>query len=233
MSRTCSLLAIAFLAGACLRADPLSCLPGNFASYEALGATGCTVGPFIVKDFFFGVLSGSGSVTDTTIFVTPTNSAPDVWGLNFGSGGFLVAGSESVRYLVAYTWDPTEDILSIDDVMDPPFAVPPGLASVTTDACLNAAFSGAVCPTSAVSINVFQDGISPQLFASVTFAPVPVVGIRHTIDLQANGGSAGFDSLSNEVRIVPEPAMGLTCFGILILIVLAARLTPVRSRLHF
>ena len=224
------LLAIAFLAGASLQADPVSCSPGTFASYEALAATGCTVGPFLVKDFFFSVLSGSGSVTDSTIFVTPTSSAPGVWGLNFASDGFVVTGSESVQYLVAYTWDPTDDIQSIDDILDPPFAVPPGFARVTTDACLNAAFSGAVCSTSVVSISVVQDGISPQLFAAVSFSGVPVVGVRNIIDLQANGGSAGFDSLSNEVAIVPEPATGLS--GIAILILLAARLTRFRFRLH-
>jgi hypothetical protein len=224
------LLAIVSLLGAILQADPISCSPGTFASYEALGSTGCTVGPFTVKDFSFTVLSGSGSVTDSTILVTPTNSALTVWGLNFASGGFSVTGSESVQYLLAYTWDPTDDIQSLDDIMDPPFAVPLGFAKVTTDACLNAAFSGPVCSTSTVSISVFQDGVSPQLFAAVSFSPVPVLGIRNVIDLEAKGASAGFDSLTNEVAIVPEPSTALT--GLVMIILLAVRLRCASARLR-
>jgi hypothetical protein len=218
------LLAVAALAGGCLQAGPVACVPGGtLASYEALGATGCNVGPLLVNNFAFSVLSGSGSVTDSTIFVTPTHPSSRVYGLNFASTGFTVTGSGSVMYLVGYTWDPTDDIQSLDDVMDPPIATPPGFSKVTTTGCLQAAFTGAVCSTSTTTVTVSQDGITPHLTDSASFAAVAVLGIRNVIDLEGGGtGSASFDSFSNEVTI-PEPATGLTAVGCLALLALGCR----------
>ena len=52
------------------------CLPGGtLFSYEALGATGCTIGPQAVSNFTFSVVSvggGAVAVSDTNITVTPT-----------------------------------------------------------------------------------------------------------------------------------------------------------------
>ena len=72
--------AVAALACGCLQAGPVACVPGGtLASYEALGATGCTVGPVLANNFGFSVLSGSGSATDTNIFVTPTHPSARVF----------------------------------------------------------------------------------------------------------------------------------------------------------
>jgi hypothetical protein len=217
------------LVAAGLKAGPVNCVSGGtLASYEALGSTGCLVGPLNVKDFAFSVLSGSGGATDLNIFVTTTFTSPLTYGLSFGSNAFVVTGNGSVTYLLAYTWDPTEDIQSLDDVMDPPSAVPPGFAKITTVGCINAAFIGASCPTNTVTIFVIQDGLAPRLTDSVSFTPVPIVGVRHTIELTGNGGSASFDALGNNSQITPEPASWLGCVTFLIL--LAARLRQVRAR---
>ena len=104
-----------------------------------------------------------------------------------------------------------------------------GFANVTTVGCLNAAFVGGTCSTSTVSVTVFDNNGSTQFTDSVSFSPVPVVGIRNIIDLQAKGGSASFDSLSGGL-VVPEPATWL--YGAAALTLLAARLRRVRSRLH-
>src|SRR5436190_630893 len=146
----CSFLSAALLACACLQASPV-CVPGTLASYEALPVTGCMVGVLTVNDFVFTVLGSSGGavpLTDTQIIVAPIGTR---LGLSFSSTGFSVTGAESVQYLIGYTWDPSDTIQSMDDVMDPPSAIL-GFANVTTTGCLNAAFVGSTCSTSTVSI---------------------------------------------------------------------------------
>jgi hypothetical protein len=60
----------------------------------------------------------------------------------------------------------------------------------------------------------------PPTFASVTFAPTDVLGVRQHIELKANGASADFDSLSTRT-LIPEPrtwmlaALGLGTLAIL------------------
>ena len=220
-----SFFALAILAGACLQAGP--CVPGNLASYEALGATGCTVGQLTAFNFTFSVLGSSGGavpVTDTQINVTPTfggAGGPSLLGsLNFASNGFNVSVNGSVQYLIGYTWDPHDDIQSMDDIMDPPSAVL-GFAKITTVGCVNSAFVGSTCPTSTATVMVFDNNGVTQFNSSAGFTPTQILGIRNTIDLEALGGSASFDSLTTESRS-PEPATWLLCAAALIL--LAARL---------
>jgi hypothetical protein len=190
-----SFFALVILACGCLQAGP--CVTGTLFSYEALGATGCTVGNLTAFNFAFSVLGSSGGavpVTDSQINVTPTFGNPGQLGqLNFASTGFNVSVNGSVQYLIAYTWDPHDDIQSMDDIMDPPSAVL-GFANVTTVGCMGAAFTGAICPTSTATVMVFDNN-----------------GVR----------SASFDSFSGESR-TPEPSTWLSCAAALAL--LAARL---------
>jgi len=177
------------------------CISGNsLASYESLGAIGCDVGPVTVKDFVFNVASVGGgaiAVADTDITVT-TEFIPGGVGLGFASGGFNVSGTGFANYLIAYTWDPTADIRGAADILDP------GLADIVTDLCVGAAFSGATCAGAPISLHVFQ-GATSQLTDSVTFAATAILGIRNNISLNANGGTAGFERLNNQI-FLPEPA---------------------------
>jgi MYXO-CTERM domain-containing protein len=190
------------LSGCSLWSAPL-CISGNsLATYEALGSGGCTVGPLLVKDFVFSVLSPGGGVVPigaADITITTQPSAPN-FGLSLSSAGFSVTGSEFVTYVVGYTWDPSGDIRSASDVLDP------GQADIVTDLCAGAEFVGTFCSATALSLHVFEGG-STQLTDSVLFGPVAVLGVSNNIMLDANGGSAGFNSLSNETT-VPEPAYG-------------------------
>src|SRR5437588_6142263 len=88
-----------------LPAAPMCISGGTLASYEALGATGCTIGPQTVKDFTFSVVSSGGGaipVTDANITVTPMFGA-GFYGTSFASTGFSVTGAGFVNYLVGYT----------------------------------------------------------------------------------------------------------------------------------
>jgi len=217
-----SFFALAILACGCLQAGP--CVPGTLFSYEALGATGCTVGTLTAFNFAFSVLGSSGGavpVTDMQINVTPTFGNPGQLGkLNFASSGFNVSVNQSVQYLIAYTWDPHDDIQSMDDIMDPPSAVL-GFANVTTLGCMGAAFVGPNCSTSTAVVMVFDNNGVTQFTNSTNIIPSQILGIRNMIDLEAMGGSASFDSFSGESR-TPEASTWLLCGAALML--LAARL---------
>jgi hypothetical protein len=217
--------ALVILACGCLQAGP--CVPGTLFSYEALGATGCTVGNLTAFSFAFSVLSNVGvatPLTDTQITVTPTFGSPGQLGtLNFASAGFNVSMNQSIQYLIAFTWDPHDDIQSMDDIMDPPFATN-GLANVTTVGCMGAAFVVSTCSTSTATVMVFDNNGTTQFTNSTSITPSQILGIRNTITLQAGSGAgsgAGFDSFFTQASI-PEPATWLSCAAALTL--LAARL---------
>ena len=218
------LLALVISACGCLQAGP--CVPGTLFSYEALGATGCTVGNLTAFSFSFSVLSNTGvptPLTDSQITVTPTFGGRALGSFNFASSGFSVGISQSIQYLIAYTLDPHDDIQSMDDIMDPPFATN-GLANVTTLGCVGAAFVGSTCSTSTATVSVFDNNGTTQFTSSTNITPSQILGIRQTITLQAGSGAgsgAGFDSFGSSASI-PEPATWLSSAAALAL--LAARL---------
>lgn len=202
MRRIQFVLFVFLLSGYRLWSAPV-CVSGNsLASYEALGSTGCSIGPLVAKDFIFSVLSSGGGVVpvtagDITITTLPT---PPNFGLSLSSPGFSVSGSEFVTYLVGYTLDPSGDIRSASDILDP------GQSDVVTDLCVGAAFVGSTCSATPLSLHVFE-GTSTQLTDSIMFASVAVLGVQHNISLDANGGTASFNSLSS-TSMVPEPVYG-------------------------
>ena len=89
--------------------------------------------------------------------------------------------------------------------------------------CIGAVFNGTLCSGSTAELDLFDDGISPVLTASVAFFPVSTIGILETIELDANGGTAGIAGIDNtflgSASSTPEPYSGLLCavglFGII------------------
>jgi len=219
------LFALVISACGCLQAGP--CVPGTLFSYEALGATGCTVGTLTANNFAFSVLGSSGgavALTDTQITVTPTFGGRALGSLNFASSGYNVGVSQSIQYLIAYTLDPHDDIQSMDDIMDPPFATN-GLANVTTLGCVGAAFVGSTCSTSTASVMVFDNNGTTQFTSTTNITPSQILGIRQTITLQAGSGAgsgAGFDSFGSSASI-PEPSTWLSSAAALALLAVRLR----------
>ncbi len=218
------------LAAASLRAGP--CIPDTLANYIALPPAGCSVGALTVNGFSFAVLSSGGApliFTASAIHVTPQIGAAK-YGLSFTSSGLHVSGNDFVNYLIGYTEDPEGPIRSLDDVLDDP-VVSPGLGQVATLGCLGAAFSGAVCSTSTVGINVFDAGTSSQLADSVTFTGVFVLGIRNTITLNGNtsgnpantGGSVSINGVTSLSSVIPEPGTAWAAAGALAALILARK----------
>jgi hypothetical protein len=200
-------LVLLFLASApALMAGP--CVIDTLNNYEALGATGCQVGGLTIKDFTYTFVSGDVTVADTSITVTPTLGLG--LDLKFSSTGWNISTSgHSSKYVLAYTWDPG-DIRSLEDVMNTSTPVFPGFAQITTDMCLDAAFTpGPTCSTSTASMLVSHNGITANTTAITNFSPtIGTLGVRNTILLDTTGGpgaSSQFDSLENTL-FVPEPS---------------------------
>jgi hypothetical protein len=186
-----------------------ACVSGTLASYIALGATGCSVGPttLVFSDFSFGLVSASGgavAVGAAGITVTPVIS-PQKFGLNYASSGFNVTAGQFIQYLLSYTIDDPPIIHGFElDMFDPP--TPPGMASITSVGCLGAAFSGSTCPTSTVTQMVSDNGITASLTDIKNFGPVSILGNRSTITLDAHlGGTADITGFT-EFAAIPEPA---------------------------
>jgi hypothetical protein len=222
-----SLFAVALFSCRCLYAG--ACTVGTLASYEALpsGPTGgCTIGNGIfVYNFTFNVVSTSGGAVDlsaSNINVAPTSVGVHA-SLGFAASGFSVTSGQAVTYLIGYTYDPFDDIVSMDDLEDPPLATGTGSSSITSVGCLNQAFVSNTCGTSTVSVNVFDNASTSQLSNLVSFSPVQILGIQDTIALQGGTGSAIFDGFTNESS-VPEPATWLTCVTCLALLALRRKL---------
>jgi hypothetical protein len=178
-----------------------TCGPAALSVYDSPGFT-CQLGNFTLTDFTYTQLSGTVTIPDTAIQVTPS-TGPGTLALEFSSSAFSVAGSDFAHYLLAYTWD-ADPIRSLEDILNDP-VIFPGLAQITTTACIDAAFTGAVCPTTTATITVFDNGVTSQLSDSVSFTPPPtLLGIRNIIELDGNGASASFDSFENQL-VIPEP----------------------------
>jgi hypothetical protein len=202
------------LAASLLQAGP--CAIDSLANYETLPPSGCTVGGLQFSGFGFtvgpngggAVVIGAGAIT-----VTPLTGAES--GLSFTSGGFNVVNTGFVSYIITYTEDPSGDIRSMDDVLDDPVTAP-GVGRIDSLGCLGASFSP-TCPTSTVSVSVFDDGIAPQLTKSVNFAGVHILGVQDTISLDGHGtGSVSMNGFGGS-SFIPEPStmwLGLPVAGL-------------------
>jgi hypothetical protein len=150
------LLATPLIASA---ASAAACVTGTVASYEALGATGCTVGGVTFADINVSTtVSGSGAVTLGN-FIPVINLSTGEFGLQltYSANTGATAGSSAD---VAWTYQVSGNLLS-DVVMS---------------------FTGAVgTGSTAVASESLTNGTTLQLLApgttSATFAPVANLGV--------------------------------------------------------
>jgi hypothetical protein len=226
----------------CASSSVPECTPGTLAQYEALTA-GCILGTnpsFTFTNFSFEIASplpsesASGSILKAAaaIEVTPIFSPDRQLSLSFSSPLFSVGSGQSAEYVIGYTEDPPPpEIIRFGSQLgtDPP--VYPGIAQVTTNLCVYAAFTGeagTTCDGKPFSLTVFDNGISSRLFDQTPdFSPPAVVlGVRDTIVLNGGAtGSASFTSLEDGTFIVgiPEPATVLLSASALALLLIAYR----------
>jgi len=183
------------LAGVLILALQLPATPciagGTLASYQALGATGCTIGPQTVSNFTFSdsVSGGGTAASNTDILVTPTFGA-NFFGVLFAATDFSTA-TGTVNYVIGFTWD-SLPINGMGDALDP------GNVDILTNGCEGAAFVGSSCSGTLTSVHVFPT----QLTNTAFFSPIATLGISNAITLT---GPGNFNSIENDAYVVPEP----------------------------
>jgi hypothetical protein len=193
---------------------PPACVANTLDQYLLIGPGGCSIGDEIAYfGFSFAVVSSGGGaipIAAADILMTPT-AGDFLTSLAFSSSGFSVTGNESVTYRIGYTIDPHPILYGFEDFMDVSSPVFPGSATITTDLCIGAAFTGISClgPGVPDSVQVFHAGTTSQLSDSTNFTPTAVLGVLHTIVLAANGASADFNGVTSSTTITPEPATWL------------------------
>jgi hypothetical protein len=170
------------------------------------------------NNFIYAFVSGSVSIPDTSITVTPS-LAPDMVNLTFTSPDFSVSGTNSYVYQLGYTYDSGEPFAGMDDILNASTPVFPGFAQITTEDCENSAFVGVSCPTTTDTIVVSDNGITLNSPASVTFSPpFHTLGILDRIELEGNGASSEITGFGTEL-VVPEPSTVAPCLLLLALLV--------------
>jgi hypothetical protein len=225
MFRWVCLVAVCALPGL---STPL-CVTTTLDNYIALGAGGCQLDTFTLTNFSYSFVSGTVSIPDSDITVTPS-TASDMVGLTFSSPDFSVSGSDSAVYLLGYTYDPG-DIRSLEDILNATTPVFPGFAQVTTEDCENSAFSGMTCPNTTDTITVSDNGITLNSPATVSFASpfIQTLGVLDTIELDANGASSQISGFGSQLG-VPEPSALGPC--VLLVGLLFRRRATALTRMH-
>ena len=204
---------------------PADCAPGSLQGYIDLnGAGGCSIGSFVVRDFYYSASGGGGYVPYDASYmsVIPVNSAlgPQLW---FGSVDpsqypvFSVPNGQSATLLLRYYIDPPPIIIrGFEDEMEAWTPVAPGWARITTSLCIGAPFDGSwTCPNpGGYQVVVYHNGgLDYDLSQTIWFPPTSNLGVLHRIELDGGAvgtpGSADFADFGATALTIPEPASWL------------------------
>jgi hypothetical protein len=222
--------AILALAGLGARpAHAVSCATGDAASYEALGAGGCTIGDKTFSNFNFS----SVAVTDANVIVTPGQNILTQGDIGFGLtiNGLTAIGPGSTDLLLKYTVsvdDPTDFLISDAHLAFTGGAFGPGGLAVVTET---------LCPPNQACINkilkVFDAPTAAQVSDVANFNGVPTLNISKDMQVFALGAGnfasiSGVDQTFTQLGVtqhsVPEPSsLLLLGSGLLGLAVVARR----------
>ena len=204
---------VALLASPALRGAGIANTPcpgsGTLDQLIALNSNltpGCTIDGLNYSAFAWNETGGTTTVLASQVNFTTSTSPGGLGLLDLSSSQFSVSGTGSLNYTLTYEIDPPPIIIRMfdQDLFDP--VTSPGLADIPTTICLGAVWTSSVCPTSTVSVDTFDNGLTNQLNNSVTFAPQSTVGISTVINLEANGASASITGFGDTTQMIPEPA---------------------------
>jgi hypothetical protein len=208
-----------------------ACTMGSYASYQALGSTGCTVGDEIFSNF--GSLTFTNSlnvdeISTSELFITPTvvGSGPGsvdellftYQGLPTGSGGFPtstdigVASNQTLSYEFQYIVSPASspipivDIQMLSTILNTMGGSVSAVKDVNTDATQSTANDGGTQHPSFTSV---AGPITPVTFGG----PYTV---QDTISLEGQNGMAQQQNFTNDftegaavLTGTPEPSTNL------------------------
>lgn len=188
-----------------LGAAPVPCITDTLANYAAPGFS-CTAGTLLYDTFNFSVLSSSNpaiAITAAQITVTPGSLR-----LLFSSPSFQVTGADFETFQFGFRVDP------------PPFKDITGTLSVggktNGQGNTNINVGGVTGNQATFAFSLIANPASSVLTNAATFALTDKVVILNRIVLQANGGTAGFNSVEEVFGgpafiPTPEPGAGILC----------------------
>jgi len=216
------------LTAACIAAGVASaatvCVDGGtMASYQALGAGGCTIGDKLFSSFVYGSTAhGTGvAVPNTQVFLTTDNSNPYNPGIVFSSSGWVVASASArANSFVDSSIGFTVTVLSGSPIIED--------ASLTLSS-FSVSGTGVVDITETINPSGTQlqvDGVGP-LVSHKNFAPTSSVSVLKDLLIAVprlgttSGGSGRVNSFEeNFSQITPEPVssaligLGLLAVGL-------------------
>ena len=212
----------------CLPAFADPCVSGTLQSYINLGATGCSDGSAVFRNFMtVPGQNGATQVAAGAVSVTPGGTLTNP-NLTFGLN---LTATNSQLFESIFRFNVLGTFSGVTDQLNSPTATGNGLVLSVVDICPGGSFSGTSpsgCPAGATTLIAAFDTVAPLLLDSATFPARSAFDVF--TDLTADGGGTGTARLQSAtvgftggISAVPEPASLTFMLGGLSLIGLFAR----------
>lgn len=221
--RLCGWLLLSLLVPGAVSAAP--CLPGSFADYLALGASGCELGPVAVASFSVEPGQSFASPIDpATVQVTPGGSAGT---LTLGFAASATAGELLELFFRMQVTAPA--LVAAGIAIASQSVSGDGVVTATQDLCPDGLFSGNApigCSSTPETLITFATESDALLSADVGLAGAAFLDVF--TDVAIDGGLAGSAGLGTvTLTFVPEPASGtLVAVGLALVALYRARRRP-------
>jgi PEP-CTERM motif len=203
---------------ACLGARPagaVPCVQGDAASYELLGAGGCTIGDKTFSNFNFSAPPIGTGIPDANIVIKPGTDllVPGDIGFTLAIDGFAVSSPASPAIEgILLTYMVSAPSATITDAH---LSFPTGGGSAEGPAGL-ARVDETLCPVGQACLNAISVLVSPMSTTTsdqTSFDPVQTINVSKLMQVFAlgeTGGSSatisGVDQSFTQSSTVPEPA---------------------------
>jgi hypothetical protein len=177
-------------------ATPVTCTTGTLAAYQALN-TGCSIGDKLFSGFVFTQHVGP-TITSAQITVTPV-TGPDI-GLTFSSTVYTVSGLTTMDYTLNYnttTLSGNATIVGLKEILSASFT---GAGQVTVD---DNGFTSGIIP---FHMSTNDSAVTNKFMDSTNVAATNSVSSSYDLFVNAAGGSATINSVTNLFVQTPEPS---------------------------
>ncbi len=186
-------------------ANAAACVKGTLDSYEALGATGCTIGNMTFFNFSWTPTATGGAESPPGTIEMAT---PDGFGFDFSGLFYATVAGTSADATLTYTVKTTDGANTID--MASLLAVGTGTVNDGVDEAICAGGLLTACPSGG---NYTLDVTGSGTATTVSFPGVNEVGISK--DIFTIGSLSGLETLSSVTNVVDQPVPEPTSLVIL------------------
>lgn len=220
-----------------IQADP-PCVAGTVASYVALGAVGCTVGPLTFFNFQYSTTAAgpSGVPSATQAQIVPLTDSNGTGFQFVPSPGTFFANATGqsdadLKFIVRST-DASNIIRDLflelagtatgngNDVLVETFC--PGGTTLPPSIVCSASNTGTTLSNSP-GLTLTSGTPSPRTQNFTNFSPTNSIATDKDMQATGNNGSATITGVKNQISIVPEPATSFIAGAGLVLIFLGSR----------